>query len=203
VKPRKVVLLIALFAIGVFFVGRAYSDDKKMSEQEAAWAEWAKYATPDEHHKALDPFVGSWDVKTVMWMEPTSPALESKGTCEAKWILGGRYLQEEFTGDMNGSPFHGMGISGFDRVKNEYFSFWMDEMSTGAMTMTGQMDASAKVLTASGSYPDVTKNMKECNMRMVTRIVSNDQHVSEMYATGDDGKEYKNMELTYTRKKQM
>lgn len=201
-KLRALVFIVTI-AAAAFLAGRAFSDDKKMSEQEAAMAEWMKYATPDEHHKALDPLVGSWDVKMNMWMDPSAPPQESKGTSETKWILGGRYLQEEMTSEMNGMPYHGFGLSGYDRVKKEYFSFWMDDMSTGIMTLFGQMDAGGKVLTMTGSYPDVTKNMQECKMRMVTKTVSNDQHLFEMYTSGDDGKEFKNMEATYTRKKQM
>jgi hypothetical protein len=35
----------------------------------------------------------------------------------------------------------------------------------------------------------------------VFRIIDRDTHVMEMYMPGQDGKEYKNMEITYTRKK--
>ncbi len=33
------------------------------------------------------------------------------------------------------------------------------------------------------------------------KMVSPDQHVLEMYQPGPDGKEYKSMEVTYTRRK--
>jgi len=38
-------------------------------------------------------------------------------------------------------------------------------------------------------------------VRMVTKIVSDDKIVSEMYMIGPDGKEFKSMENTSTRKK--
>jgi hypothetical protein len=37
------------------------------------------------------------------------------------------------------------------------------------------------------------------NTRGVTRFVSDDQHVLELYEPGTDGKEFKVLEITYTR----
>jgi len=204
VKSRLVALLVALFAISMFFVGRTYSDDKKMSEEEAKMmAEYTKWATPDERHKALDPMVGNWELKTKSRMDPTAQFEESNGVSEVKWILGNRYLQENASGDMGGMQFQGMGITGYDKIRNRYFNIWTDNMSTGHMASEGQMDSSGKTLTLVGSYPDVMKDMKETRARMVTKFLSNDQHTFEMYMQDDSGQEYKCTEITYTRKKQM
>jgi hypothetical protein len=206
-KSRMLVALVALIAVGAFFVGRSFSDDKKMEgmqmteEQKAQYAEIMKYAMPDDHHKALEPFVGNWEVTAKNWMESGAAPNESKGTSESKWLLDGRYLQEVFASDMMGMPYNGFGLTGYDLIKKEYVSIWMDDMSTAPMFMHGQMDVGGKVMTTEGSYPDVTKNMKECSLRVVSKIVSNDQHTMEMFMIGDDGKEFKNMEITYTRTK--
>ena len=108
-------------------------------------AAYAKYATPGPQHKMLDPLVGSWDCTAQMWNDPSAAPTESKATCETKWVLGGRFTQDDVTGDMGGMPFHGMGINGYDNIKKEFVSFWIDEMSTSFMITTGQSDASGKV----------------------------------------------------------
>jgi len=207
VKSRMLVAIVALIAVSAFFTGRSFSDDKKpgemqmSDEQMAQMAEYMKYATPDAHHKALEHFVGGWNFVSKFWMEPGAPAQESKGTCESSWLLDGRYVQDVVSGDMMGMPFNGFGLNGYDLVKNEYFSIWMDNMSTAPMVSKGQMDASGKVLTVVGTYPDVMQNKKEITYKTVTKIIGPDEHVMEMYVVGDGGKEFKNMEMTYTRKK--
>jgi hypothetical protein len=198
-----------MLAMGAFFAGLSYSGDQKSEgmqmteEQKAQMEPYMKYAMPAEQHKALEPMVGSWDLKTKFWMDANSPAEESKGTAETRWVLGGRYLQEDVTGDMSGMQFHGMGFTGYDLMKNEYFSLWMDEMSTAPMTSRGKMDVAGKVWTFIGTYPDAAQNMKEITYKSVIKVVGADQHVMEMYMVGDDGKEFKHMEITYNRKKQM
>jgi hypothetical protein len=209
VKSRLLIAIVALLAVGAFFAGRSYSDDQKSEgmqmtdEQKAQYETYMKYATPGAQHKAMEPLVGSWDLSTKFWMDANSPMQESKGTATAKWILGGRYIQEDVTGDMGGMPFHGTGFTGYDLMKGEYISIWMDEMSTCPMWSTGQVDVAGKVFTFSGTYPDAMQNMKEVTYKTVVKVTMPDQHVMEMYMVGDDGKEFKNMEITYTRKKQL
>ncbi|MER3465534.1 MAG: hypothetical protein C4329_15120 [Chitinophagaceae bacterium] len=42
---------------------------------------------------------------------------------------------------------------------------------------------------------------KNCEMREVFRIIDKDHHFAKMFYKGPDGKEYKSMEISYTRKK--
>jgi hypothetical protein len=43
-------------------------------------------ATPGEHHKALEKFVGAWESSSNAWMDgPDKPSMESKGSCDMKW----------------------------------------------------------------------------------------------------------------------
>ncbi|MGH9360841.1 MAG: DUF1579 family protein, partial [Thermoanaerobaculia bacterium] len=63
---------------------------------------WMKVAAPGEAHKALEPMVGDWETHSKFIMSPEAPAMESKGTCKRTMILGGRFLQEELTGDFMG-----------------------------------------------------------------------------------------------------
>jgi hypothetical protein len=171
------------------------------AEQQAMMAEWMKYAAPDEHHKALEPLVGKWDVSVRSWMTPDSPANESKGTCEARWILGGRFVQEDMKGDMGGTPYTGLSFTGYDRIRKEYLNVWMDDMSTAPLITRGRIDASGRTLTMEGTYPDATKNMRESKVRLVFKLIDSDRHIFEMYIEDAGGREFRNMEVTYTSRK--
>jgi hypothetical protein len=104
--------------------------ENKMDAQ-AMMDVYTKLGTPGTPHKVLASMAGSWITKTKGWMEPDKPPMESKGTCEQKMLLGGRFLQQEYSGDMMGSPFTGIGVTGYDNHTKKYVSTWMDSMGTG------------------------------------------------------------------------
>jgi hypothetical protein len=93
-----------------------------------------------------------------------------------------------------------MGTLGYDNVKKKYVGNWHDSMGTGIMSFEGDYDAQAKQMVCYGSYADAVTG-KETRSRMVTRFVSDDQHVFEMWGPDASGKEVKWMEITYNRAK--
>jgi hypothetical protein len=175
--------------------------EKKQAEQmdmQTMMAVYTKLATPAAPHKMLAGMEGSWNAKTKFWMEPNKPPTESTGTCEQKMILGGRFLQQEFTGDMMGSPFTGIGVTGYDNHTRKYISTWMDSMGTAILVFEGTASADGKTITQESRYDDPIKGALK--WRSVTRIINENTHVFEMYETGKSGKEEEMMEITYTRK---
>ena len=160
---------------------------------------WQKYATPGEAHQVLKQLAGSWTCNVKMWMAPGAPAQESPATEEAKMIMGDRYVHEAVKGTFNGMPFEGSGLMGYDNAKKKYIGAWIDNMGTGIMTSEGTYDAAKKTFTmeAQGIDPMTGKTMKS---RGIIRIESDTKLVHEMYSKGPGGKEFKMMEITYTRK---
>ena len=75
--------------------------------------------TPGPQHKALDPLVGEWNVEVRKWDSPDRPPTVSKGSASAKWIMGSRFIQEEFGGEFMGKPFSGLMIIGYDNTKQK------------------------------------------------------------------------------------
>ena len=160
---------------------------------------YKKLGTPGVPHKLLASTAGSWIAKVKSWMEPSKPPMESTGVCERKMLLGGRYLQEEFKGDMMGSAFNGIGATGYDNNTKKYVSTWMDSMSTGILFFEGTASADGKTITQKSRYNDPVKGPAE--WRSVTTIVDDNTVVFEMYSTDKTGKEEKMMEIIYTRKR--
>src|SRR5262245_33777645 len=84
----------------------------------------------NENHKLLTSLDGTWDYKIKFWMNPDPNAKpdESTGTATRKSIMGGRYVTMDVSGKMQmpGADgkmkdvmFKGMGIEGYDNVKQK------------------------------------------------------------------------------------
>jgi hypothetical protein len=158
------------------------------------------FATPGPDHKVLDALVGKWTVHVKWWMDAAAPPMESDGTSEAKWIMGGRYLEEEHKGQMMGMPFEGMGITGFDNLKKKYVGTWIDNSGTGIMTSEGTYDAAKKTMSGTCEMPDQTMS-KYVPCRTVSTMTDANSHKMEFYMPDKSGKEFRCGELAYTRAK--
>jgi hypothetical protein len=169
-------------------------------EQQAQMDAMMKLAIPGPQHEAMKAMAGTFKADCSMTMNPSAPPEKSTGMSENELILGGRFMQQKFKGEMSGQPFEGIGFTGYDNFKKKYVSTWMDSMGTMMMVSEGTADASGKVLTLMSEMPDpVSGKMMKC--RMVTTIESNDKHNMVMYAPGPDGKEMNCMSIVYTRVK--
>ena len=169
------------------------------AEQKAMMEAWAAASAVGESHKRLLGMEGTWDAEVSMWMAPGQPPTKSMGTSVNKPILGGRWIEQRFTGTAMGQPFHGIGYTGYDNTKKRYVSTWMDDMSTALMVSEGTFDAAGKVMTSTSTMMDPMTG-KPMQSKGVMRIVDNDHHVYEMWES-HDGKENKSMEIHYRRKK--
>src|SRR5579862_8638464 len=58
-------------------------------------------------HQAMEPLAGTFNAKIEVWEEPGKQPSESEGVMVRKWIMGGRFLQEDFDGKFNGASFKG------------------------------------------------------------------------------------------------
>ncbi len=81
---------------------------------------YKKLGTPGIAHQLLAGMAGSWSTKTRNWMGPDRPPMEWTGSSEQKIILDGRFLQQEFAGDMMGKLYNGIGFTGYDNHRKKY-----------------------------------------------------------------------------------
>jgi len=164
-------------------------------------AQMKDYMTPNENHKLLESLAGEWKTNVKFWMDPKSEPQVSEGTSTAKMIMNGRFLEQSFNGTAMGQPFEGRGILGYDNIKKEFTSTWLDNMATGIMTATGKYDPSSKILTSEGSMSCPMTNETHRWYKDITTITDADHYTYESYMKDKDGKEFKGMEITYTRAK--
>jgi hypothetical protein len=95
-------------------------------------------SAPGPGHKVLDALAGNWKSEVKCWMEPDGSAHVNQAASKAAWILSGRFLEEEFHGEMWGKPFRGKCLMGFDNTKQILKSVWVDELSTAMLTSEGK-----------------------------------------------------------------
>lgn len=168
-----------------------------MSEAEMM-TKWTEYATPSESHKALESKAGRWSLKVKMFMAPGAPASESPATSESKWVMDGRYLEDNTTGSFQGQPFLGHGVTGYDNLTKKYNAVWFDNMGTGIMKSEGTYDAKTKTFTYASQQPDFAAG-EYVKARVVETLVDNDHWTMQVYGPDPDGNEFLCMEIEYTR----
>lgn len=169
-----------------------------MSPEQAAMMEaFAKAGTPGPEHAWLASTAGSWTFQGAAWTGPGGPESKFSGSEERTMAMGGRILMSKVSATIDGQPFEGMGINGFDNVTKKFWGSWVDSMTTGAMTVRGTCNAGKCELESIA--PDPTTGGTTTG-RMVSEQHPDHEHVV-MYAKGPDGKEFKAMEFHYTRKK--
>ncbi|MGH7220412.1 MAG: DUF1579 domain-containing protein [Nitrospiraceae bacterium] len=170
--------------------------EKKMDPQ-AMMEEYQKLATPGEPHKLFATLAGSWTTKTKEWMVGGPPS-ESTGSVEMKMLLDGRFLQQDFSGNMMGQPYSGIGTTGYDNLRKRYVSMWIDTWGTGIFQMEGTASADGKTITLKGRHDEPGGG--HMTHRAVWKIVDSNTQTFDMYGTHHGGKEMKVMEIVYTRK---
>lgn len=206
-------LSLSLLIIGLTFVSCKKEEAQKPEEtttkeevtteakpDSAAVAKaWADYASPSKAHEMLAKDSGTWDAELTFWSPDNPQEMKSTATVTYKMIMGGKYQEGTYSGDMFGMPFEGKGTVAFDNATEEFVSTWIDNMGTGMMVTRGKYDEATKTSTFHGEMVDpVTKKAKKVK-EVITYIDDNNQKM-EMFDVSEDGKEFKSMQVVSKRK---
>lgn len=192
---------ISLLSLGLSTALYAAEPPKMTPEQEKMMAEMVKMATPNENHKVLEAMVGNWTFVSKMRMKPSDKQEESKGTLQAVWVFGNRFLKRDFQMEWAGNKMSGTGYIGYDNNLGEYQDLWLGDMGTGMMLAKGTYDAKTKTLKLSGITSCSPTGEKNKLMRSEVYIPNSDTFTYTMYDTTADGKEFKMVVETYKRVK--
>jgi hypothetical protein len=196
----RVLIATALLVLCTGVYAQEQQKKEMPPDQKAAMDAMMKAMTPGDAHKLLDGMAGTWDAKVSMWMDPSQPPQVSTGVSENSWVLGNRELMQKFSGNFMGMPFSGVGYTGYDNVKKQYWGTWMDSMSTGMMMSIGNTADNGKTWKFTSSMPDPMTG-KDAPIDEKVTVIDKDHHTMEMWSPGPDGKMFKMMEIEYTRHK--
>jgi uncharacterized protein DUF1579 len=206
-KIRSTVAVLSLLALPLALaVPLAAQDPEKPKEPAAPPAMSAaemeamqKAMSPGEPHKRLARLAGDWTFTTTMHMAPGQPPVESEGTMHGEVLLGGRYVEHTWKGNMMGMAFEGRGTDAYDNVAKQYVSSWIDSMSTGIVVQTGACDDAGKTCTYTGDVWDPMTGQKS-TMKSVITWIDDNTFTNAMYGKGPTGEEMKMMEIVAKRK---
>jgi hypothetical protein len=198
-KSMRMALMLSfvLAAPGVMY-GADDADIPQNAEEKLAIL--LQSGQPGEQHEKLEPLVGTWTFTSKAWMDPDQPPMETRGTIERQWVLGGRFLEEKWEGAAGeGLPgLEARGLIGYDNAQQKYTYVWLCNMATGTAIGLGDTDSQ-------GGFTFQTEMFCPLRKRTVKgqdeiRFESEDRMVLESYEV-EDGKKQKMMEIIAVRKK--
>ncbi len=170
--------------------------------KQAAMEAMQRLGSPSEGHKALEPLAGTWSYTAQWWMSPDEPPQSMTGTALNSLLFGGRFLKQEIRGEAmeeGQPPFEGSGFTGYDNLRKEYQTVWFDNMNTSMMRGAGQFDAATKTLSDEGDFSCPITGETHRWYRTAWTVVDQDHTTYESYSRTPEGREFKAMEIRYTR----
>lgn len=158
----------------------------------------AAASEPGPCHNLLDIFVGTWDVTANFDTGPGQPPETASGQMSNSWQLGGRWLKQEYSGQMSSlGAFRGLGFLGYDNLQKTFVGTWMDTLSTSCIISKGEYDQSTSTFTLTGDF--TVPGGERFKQKQVMTVLSPDRYVVTMFLAGPDGVEFKTGNLEYTR----
>lgn len=174
-------------------------EERGVRPEDLTPSEWAALSKPGESHKLLQNFAGSWDVRITFWSSPGAAPQDSHGTSTLSWILGDRFLKEDFHGDVLGESYQGLGLMGYDAAARRFMTVWLDSLNTAIAVQQGWYSPDASTFELAGEVYDplVGRNKKT---RSEIKVFSPNQYSVTMTDTAPNGASFKSLEIVYTRR---
>ncbi len=189
---------MAAFAVALAAATTLARPQKESAAPAGQEALLKQLATPGEHHRRLDALAGKWELAVKWRNTPDAKWAESKGVAEYKWVLGGRFLLEEFKYDMGGQPMEWLGIYGYDNFRKHYTTVWVDNMGTNTEFAEGQYDPKGGVFSYAGEQDDPATGGKRKFKWLIT-VEGQDKVRFDSYDQEPPGKYFKNTEVVAIR----
>jgi hypothetical protein len=110
-----------------------------------------RLAMPGAMHEWMKPLVGEWNVEMLVYPGPgAEPIISTDLTATRELILGGRYLQEELTGQFAGNPSHRIATLGYNGLDERFELVTVDTFEPGVMMYHSAPGSSAGLISLSG-----------------------------------------------------
>ncbi|MCX2575052.1 DUF1579 domain-containing protein [Pedobacter sandarakinus] len=153
----------------------------------------------DGEHSKLMALQGSWKGITKTWFEKDVLVDEAPMQATITAILGNRFISCDYSGSLEGKPFEGKMIIGYDIPYQQYTFTWMDSFHMGTQIMQAKGDATANGFSIMGSYGNPEWGDQLFGWRTELKIVSGNEFVLTAYNVMPGEEEAKATETVYKR----
>lgn len=159
----------------------------------------ANLNTPGPQHRRLAALVGKWTAAYRVRSGPDSAPVELPGAAEYRMDLGGLFLIGETSIDFGEIKGRGLVIYGFDRFKNRYTFFYIQDHDTQMVSGLGEPSPDGRSVVFDVTVDEPTAGRSARHYRTVLALDGFTQHRFSMSQTLADGRDFTPLEVVYTR----
>jgi hypothetical protein len=188
-------LIYSLFITLLFITTFSYGQEENAQAEQMKI--WQDYMTPGSMHEMLAKSVGDWKTVSKFWMDPAEDPMVVEGTGKTEMLLGGRYQKMTHHFTMMGMETEGISTIGYDNATEEFTMTWIDNIGTGTAIAKGKYDESTNSIIMYGTMVD-PMSKQELKIKQILKFLDDDHQLVEMYLDYN-GKEFKSMEIEFTR----
>ena len=155
----------------------------------------------NEHHEALEFFLGEWDVEIELVM-PGVPSQKSRATARAEWVIENRWIGERLEGTLIGAPYQSFTLRGFDSYAKNHVAATVQSVDNSLNVARGVVvDPQGQVTAVYGTLDEYTTDELQKPFKVVMRRLGADRYDVEIWDLGIGADGAKVLEFRYTRKR--
>ncbi|TGK80446.1 DUF1579 domain-containing protein [Leptospira montravelensis] len=150
-------------------------------------------------HNQLQQLLGHWSGKTKTWFEKDVLSDESDAEATITSLLDGRFISIDYHSSLDGKPFVGKMILGFDIPYQRFTSSWIDSFHMGSQIMLSSGESKGKGFSVLGSYGNPEYGDKLWGWRTEIQFLSEKEFSLTAFNISPEGEEAKATETIYKR----
>ncbi len=155
--------------------------------------------TPEAAGGLLSALIGEWQGINRTWFQPNVLADESPIQGSIRALPGSHFVIYEYSSVLQGSPFHGVALYGYNSYTRQFEGAWADglHMSTNLMFSSGGLAERGFFLLGNYVDPDGGPNW---GWRTLVEVGAPDHLLITCFNISPQGQEARALEASYRRK---
>lgn len=150
-------------------------------------------------HHQLQRLLGHWQGNTKTWFEKDVLVDESAAEVTITSLFGGRFISLDYRSSLEGKPFEGKMIIGFDIPYKRYTSSWIDSFHMGTQIMLSSGESKGNGFSVLGSYGNPEYGEDLWGWRTEIQFLNEKEFSLTAFNISPDGEETKATETFYKK----